>query len=630
MAEIKRPNYFTSQFLVEKDFDDEQAYHLDSRRRHNRVSHTFGVADRLAVTLISGRTVQVSAGTAIDKDGREIVLNDPVTYTLGTGGAGADVYLTIAYQDVLDPTDKYAPEPDLFTRTTERPLLQDGTAVPSGDGSVILLARIHLNTSSQIDNGSIDTSVRTVSSAKLGTGVVTVTQLGDGAVNTTKLADAAVTNPKLGSAAVQSANIANYAVGSVKLDGFARGQHGVYLETFENLPSDWTAVQGTGVESIVASGVAGGQALRVVGHRWRVFPQNIPFDPSKLYRIRARLRPITHATDPAKEQVFIGVQGVAADGVTLVNIAGVNTTSNQHYVCVPGTSINSQPLGNWLDFTGWFRGHAAVGSQGGFPNPTAPGQLHTNVRYFRPLFILGFSNGDGTAELDSIAIDVFDEDGVVRTYSGLNADGTVAANKVVANSIAANQVGTPALVDGAVTTPKIAALNVTGAQLAPNAVDGSKIQDGVIVNSKLGDGEVTIGKLASNSVDASKIVANSIGTNQLATGAVLSQNIAAGAVGPDKLAAGSVGISAFAVIQDLNEQRTISANSVATFLMTADVGPTHRFHFISVVCLTANGEASWEERASTGTTPTFSRIVNVTNRTGITISVAVRAYTLLL
>ena len=142
----------------------------------------------------------------------------------------------------------------------------------------------------------------------------------------TQLGDSAVTTPKL----------SNYAVGSAKLDGFARGQHGVFLETFENLPSDWTAVQGTGVESIVPSGEAGGKALRVVGHRWRVFPQNIPFDPSKLYRIRARFRPIAHSTDPAKEAVFIGVQGVAADGVTLVNVAGVNTTSNQHYVCVAG------------------------------------------------------------------------------------------------------------------------------------------------------------------------------------------------------------------------------------------------------------------------------------------------------
>ena len=67
MAEIKRPNYFTSQFLVEKDFNDEQAYHLTTRRRHNRVAHTAGVADGLDVTRVSNTQVQIGAGTAIDK-----------------------------------------------------------------------------------------------------------------------------------------------------------------------------------------------------------------------------------------------------------------------------------------------------------------------------------------------------------------------------------------------------------------------------------------------------------------------------------------------------------------------------------------------------------------------------------
>src|SRR5512143_1779788 len=146
MTDIKRPNYFTSQFLVEKDFDDEQAYHLNARRRHNRLLHTSGVVANLDVTRVGARQVQVSAGTAIDNNGREIVLNDPVVYTLGTGSSGSDVYLTIAYQELFDPADRFIPSGlDDFTRTTERPLLQDSVTVPPADGSVIVLARIHLN-----------------------------------------------------------------------------------------------------------------------------------------------------------------------------------------------------------------------------------------------------------------------------------------------------------------------------------------------------------------------------------------------------------------------------------------------------------------------------------------------------
>lgn len=187
MAEIKRPNYFTSQFLVEKDFNDEQAYHLDMRRRLNRVQHTFGVADGLAVTRFSTTQVQVGPGTAIDQNGREIVIADAVTYTLATHGSNLDVYLTIAYQDV--PTDHYNQAGiDKFTRTAERPLLQDGTAVPPNDGSVILLARVRLSASATIESdGSIDSTVRTLAGARVAPKAIGVNQLADDAVTLQRL-----------------------------------------------------------------------------------------------------------------------------------------------------------------------------------------------------------------------------------------------------------------------------------------------------------------------------------------------------------------------------------------------------------------------------------------------------------
>jgi hypothetical protein len=186
MPDIKRLNYFTSQFLVEKDFDDEQAYHLTARRRHNRILHTSGVADGLDVTPVGGAEVQVGAGTAIDREGREIVLNDPLTYALVPGGNDQDVYLTIAYHEDLDAVDEDA-EFHEFTRTTERPLLQHGTAAPPTEGSVLVLARIHLNGSGAIE--SIDTTVRTLGSAKVAPRAVATAQLADGAVTLAKLAN---------------------------------------------------------------------------------------------------------------------------------------------------------------------------------------------------------------------------------------------------------------------------------------------------------------------------------------------------------------------------------------------------------------------------------------------------------
>jgi hypothetical protein len=628
MADIKRPNYFTSQFLVEKDFDDEQAYHLTSRRRHNRVAHTSGVADGLGVTQVNGNQVQVGSGTAVDSNGREIVLNDPVTHQLGVSGAGLDVWLTIAYHEDLDTVDRDTQGLNEFTRTTERPLVQDGSAVPPSDGSVIVLARIHLNAAGLIESSaSIDASVRTLSSAKLGPGVVTVAHLDANSVNSSKLGALSVTAPKLADGAVQSAKLANYAVGSAKLDGFARGQHGVFLETFEELPSDWSVVQGDGVESIVPDGETGGKALRIVGHRWRAFPQIIPFDPSKLYRIRARFRPIAHASDPTRETVYVGVQGVAADGVTLVSTHGDNTTGNQHYVCVAGFSLSTQPLGAWIERTGWFRGHAAAGAGGAFL-PTAPGALHTNVRYFQPLFIIGYNGGDGTAEIDSIAIDVFDEDGVVRTYSGLDVGGTVAANKVVATSIAAAAVGTSKLADGAVTTLKLADLNVTGAKLAASAVDASKISNDAIETAKLAAGAVTLPKLAPGSVDGSKIVGSSIGSTHFAPESVLGQHIGAGAIGPDKLQFGAVGIAALAVQPGFNGLSSLGAGQSTSFLISQRSSALHEFVICSVTCITSGGTVTWEESSVAGSF--INRFLIVKNTSVVTITFLIKTFTLLL
>jgi hypothetical protein len=187
MADIKRPNYFTSQFLVEKDFTDEQAYHLNARRRHNRLLHTSGVVNGLDVVLPIGTQVTVSPGTAIDRDGREIVLVDPRTYKLATNAAG-DAYLTIAYQELFDPADQDPQEANEFIRKTERPLLQDGPGVPPADGSVIVLARIRLNSAGVIESNGIDTGVRTLGGARVAPKAIDTPQLADGAVTLVKLA----------------------------------------------------------------------------------------------------------------------------------------------------------------------------------------------------------------------------------------------------------------------------------------------------------------------------------------------------------------------------------------------------------------------------------------------------------
>ncbi|HSN77446.1 MAG TPA: hypothetical protein VL334_20435 [Anaerolineae bacterium] len=170
MTDIKRLNYFNSQFLVERDFNDEQAYHLGMRRRLNRSLHTFGVADGgLVVTKTGSKEVSVGAGMAIDKDGREIVLLDPAVVPLNAFAANADVFLSIQYRDVQDPVDHYtAGGVENYIRWTERPDVKASTIQPPTDGSVIPLARVHLDANGDVT--TTDQSIRPVASSKIDPG----------------------------------------------------------------------------------------------------------------------------------------------------------------------------------------------------------------------------------------------------------------------------------------------------------------------------------------------------------------------------------------------------------------------------------------------------------------------------
>ncbi len=119
---VKRLHYFDQQFLRERDFTDEQAYHVRMRRQHNRVLHTWGIATGLEVRGLGGaKSVTVEPGTAIDGLGREIVLAAERQVELSGRGAGT-FDITVAYHEVA--TDKTEETGALgFTRWTEEPEL---------------------------------------------------------------------------------------------------------------------------------------------------------------------------------------------------------------------------------------------------------------------------------------------------------------------------------------------------------------------------------------------------------------------------------------------------------------------------------------------------------------------------
>lgn len=159
---IKRLRYFDHQFLVEADFTDEQKYHLEMRRRLNRALHTFGIAEGLEVVKKTDKIVTVRPGVAIDRLGREMIVEADQDVDLSAITTAVPAFITIAYQE--QPTDpSTATGAPGNTRFTEQPTLAAVTAAPPADGSVIRLARIALGAGGTVPgnpNDAFDGGVR--------------------------------------------------------------------------------------------------------------------------------------------------------------------------------------------------------------------------------------------------------------------------------------------------------------------------------------------------------------------------------------------------------------------------------------------------------------------------------------
>lgn len=162
----KRMNYFDRQFLRAADFQDEQTYDLDRRRRHNRLLHTPGVAEGLQVSgTVGDANVSVAAGTAYDGLGQEIVLAAAQQVSVASiTGATATAYVTISYaEQASDPST----DPGVTgnsTRTSEIPALAVSSAPPAAPNLNILLAKVALANGkiSALPDATVETSAGTV------------------------------------------------------------------------------------------------------------------------------------------------------------------------------------------------------------------------------------------------------------------------------------------------------------------------------------------------------------------------------------------------------------------------------------------------------------------------------------
>ncbi|PSB45053.1 hypothetical protein C7B67_21870 [filamentous cyanobacterium Phorm 6] len=152
----QRPNYFAGQYLLEDDFLLEQKYHIDRQRRHNRLLHVSGIAEGLKVSEDKDLAVKVSAGTAIDSQGRQIILPDDRAVELENNAnkkpiEDGEYTLSIRYEEL---TEKQDSEESMARRVQEKPKLE---LSKSTTPDVIPLAKLKIK-GGKVEN--IDRSVR--------------------------------------------------------------------------------------------------------------------------------------------------------------------------------------------------------------------------------------------------------------------------------------------------------------------------------------------------------------------------------------------------------------------------------------------------------------------------------------
>lgn len=187
----------------------------------------------------------------------------------------------------------------------------------------------------------------------------------------------------------------------------------VFVETFDdsNSIAQWESFSGNGEMSVASTAVAsaGGRILQIGDNagddqRWLIHRRLIPYKANTLYKMTVRIR-----RTAGSGTVYVGMAGVAADGTTWVNTAGINTAmSHQHYFVA--SHIN--PPTTFTIYTGYLLGWGSPngGVSGGFY------RAHADVRYIRPLIIVNYANAAGTNDIDFVEIEEYDYPGSAGLY----------------------------------------------------------------------------------------------------------------------------------------------------------------------------------------------------------------------
>ncbi|HBL30333.1 MAG TPA: hypothetical protein DD490_26155 [Acidobacteria bacterium] len=328
----KRLRYYNGQFLQQQDFTAEQDYQLDRHRRHNRQLHTYGIAEGLTVTAGVGATsAVVSPGTAIDGEGRTIVLTE--SRNVPFNGLTGSVLVVISYNQQTSDPATVGDEGD--TRWWERP----DVAVIAEAGAPAADVRLRLARLQIAGNNTVtthDTTVRTSAGVRLGTEV---------AIERIRLSRQGVAQPQwpvLSSGAAGQADLTgNLAVaGNIAVTGTVDGRD--------------VSVDGARIDSLSASTIQGvsniGGNINLVGQNGLTIVGN---DAANTITFgTGSPTSIDGVSNPGGNIDFVGQGGISITPDNTGKLIAFNTSPAAiGAVPIGDYQLRNQFTGNWSLFT---------------------------------------------------------------------------------------------------------------------------------------------------------------------------------------------------------------------------------------------------------------------------------------
>lgn len=191
----------------------------------------------------------------------------------------------------------------------------------------------------------------------------------------------------------------------------------LFRETWDTHPvttGRWVASVGS--VALSQAGIAGPNVIQCTGYVTMQLNNTVAYNPSKLHRIRVRIR----------QKVDGGTAGLFYVGLRCLDNTGaaVNNNGGTSYIPVFGLTLTA--ANGWQEYTGWFTGGIGTASSGNTAvnsstsTAVAPMTPNAGTTQFALVLLMNYSTGNNTHECDYIEIDVLDEDASARTYNTID------------------------------------------------------------------------------------------------------------------------------------------------------------------------------------------------------------------